>query len=111
LTYYVSIIDLKTEPAKFQDKKVSVVGYLSRGDDPFLYLSMEHANFNDISSGFAIFLGDYSAPDCMNRFVRVTGRFVLDSPNEFAMIEISNIWVTRESDHVLVLCGRPSKSN
>jgi len=104
LIYYISMVNLINSPSDYKDKKVSLVGYLARESDPYLYLSKEHAFLSDISSGFPVFMRDLIASKCMNRFVRITGRFTLDSPNEFALTDISNIWIKRDTDQILVLC-------
>lgn len=110
LTYYTSMVNLLVQPANFEGKKISLVGYLARNDSPFVYLSREHALLNDISSGFPVYVESLSVSECMNRFVRVTGRLISDSPNEFAIADIENVWVNREGDNILTICSRPAKT-
>src|SRR6056297_764269 len=107
LTSYVSMVKILVRPSEFEGKKISVVGYLSRAHSPALYLSKEHALLNDISSGIPVYPEDLSISDCMDRFVRITGKFISDAPNEFALAEIEHAFVTTRGDNISTVCSRP----
>ena len=102
--FYVSLVSVVTAPSKYVGKRIAVVGYLSRDLAPFLYLSKEHSNFNDIVSGVSVHMREHSYKSCLNQYVRISGRFLSDGPGEYMLVEVSHIWVYRENEIRLSGC-------
>ncbi len=97
--YYVSLVQLITEPSRFVGHRVSATGFL-RDDGSAIFLTEDHANFDDVASSVFVSIS-YGPKDisetgiaktgCESNFVRVSGRFEENTPGEFMITQIQRI--------------------
>lgn len=75
----VSLVQLLIAPENFSGKQVQVVGFLQKKPTLQLFLTEDHATSLDIQSSVAVSDdspdGSLTQSDCLDHYVRVTGRF------------------------------------
>ena len=102
--FYLPLISILVEPEKYDGKRVSIVGYLSGDQEPYLFLTDDHSYFSDYTSAIPIYLGDADFARCINRYARVTGRLKLESAITVAIVDVIRVEVRGTSDSALLPC-------
>ncbi len=79
-----------------------MVGFLAAESNAYLFLSKDHAAFNDLSSAVLVILEDEPPEfsrikDCNNRAVRLIGKFGEVHEGEYGFLEVSEINVIDDS--------------
>jgi len=72
----VSLVQLVTNPTRFENRVVSVTGYLGSRGNLYLFLSRDHALASDFTS--SVLLSDtidleIFGSDCLNKYARIVG--------------------------------------
>ena len=91
-TYVVSMVNLITNPKKFEGYIISVIGYKSITQHNNLFLTKDHAEAHDSSNSINFWSSEEGFyKNCEDRYVRITGRFVLNEGGFFNVENISSI--------------------
>ncbi len=97
-THYISLTELVATPSKFAGKRVSFIGYVVTKDGSTnIFLSMNHARFNDLPTAFQVQLDDADDLTCDEEFVRVDGRFSTDDKGTHLVEDVTRIWTIRNN--------------
>ena len=104
----VSLVRLLAAPDDFSGKRVEVIGFLQKKPTLHLFLTRDHAISLDIQSSVIVSDdssdGSLTQSDCMDHYVRVTGRFdrlmgvawaIVGSEDVMRMDTIENCWQRR----------------
>jgi hypothetical protein len=93
----VSLMSLISNPERFVDEQVTVVGYHAAGlEPPLLYISKDHARLNDWPSGVLLYETvdgtRFSAlAECQDQYVMVIGRYTLLPTEERGITDIVRV--------------------
>lgn len=104
VTRYISIVSVLHQPQSFNGNALSIVGFLSRDQSTYIYLSRDHAILDDISSAIRVDSGSEIKVSCLERFVRITAKLSIAEDGEPVLTSVSRIWTTSDDGFGRIEC-------
>lgn len=90
--FYVSLLQLLTNPDRFAGQVVIVTGYLDYVGHPRLYLTRDHALVMDHQTSIMVsYITDVTQDACMKHYVRVKGTFKRLDEYSYGLIDVESI--------------------
>ena len=96
---WISLVTLLGNPPEYDNIHVETMGFLVDERVPDLFLTRDHAEAYDVSSGIPLLSDEGISSNCFDRYVYVIGRFVLDHEDVGRYIQVQSIRdaLTRET--------------
>jgi hypothetical protein len=88
---WLSLVTLLGNPPEYDNIHVETMGFLADERVPDLFLTRDHAEAYDVTSGIPLESDEAISSDCFNKYVYVIGRFVLDHETVGRYLQVQSI--------------------
>lgn len=91
----VSMVNLISEPDRYVDQKLAVIGYFGKYVNMHLFLTEDHATVSDTFSSILVSDtddGDLYRSKCLMTYMEITGKFVKVEPNSYGIVDVERVY-------------------
>jgi hypothetical protein len=89
------MVNLISEPDRYVDQKLAVIGYFGKYVNMHLFLTEDHATVSDTFSSILVSDtddGDLYRSKCLMTYMEITGKFVKVEPNSYGIVDVERVY-------------------